>query len=47
MYTAGLDICRGAYKGEPQDDLFRFWQRLSNFRGEDDGTIDGDLRGEE
>ena len=47
MYVVGLDIAPGKYKGEPQEDLFCFWQRLSNFRGEDDSTIAWDLPGEE
>ena len=33
MYVVGLDISPGEYKGEPQEDLFCFWQRLSDFRG--------------
>ncbi len=47
MYRVGLDIGPGQYKGEPQEDLFCFWQRLSNFRGEDESTIEWDLPGEE
>ena len=47
MYVVGLDIGPGQYKGEPQEDLFCFWQRLNNFRGEDDSTIAWDLPGEE
>ena len=47
MYMVGLDISPGEYKGEPQEDLFCFWQRLSNFRGEDNSTIAWDLAGEE
>ena len=47
MYVVGLDIAPGKYKGEPQEDLFCFWQRLSNFRGEDNSTIAWDLAGEE
>lgn len=47
MYVVGLDIGPGVYKGKPREDLFCFWQRLSNFRGEDDSTIAWDLPGEE
>ena len=47
MYVVGLDISSGEYKGEPQEDLFCFWQRLSDFRGEDESTIAWDLAGEE
>ena len=47
MYVVGLDIAPGKYKGEPQEDLFCFWQRLSNFRGEDNSTIAWELAGEE
>ena len=47
MYVVGLDISPGQYKGEQQEDLFCFWQRLSNFRGEDESTIAWDLPGEE
>ena len=47
MYKVKLDIGPGQYKGEPQEDLFCFWQRLNNFRGEDDSTIAWDLPGEE
>ena len=47
MYVVGLDIGPGQYKGEPQEDLFCFWQRLNNFRGEDDSIIDWYLPGEE
>ena len=47
MYVVGLDIGPGEYKGEPQEGLFCFWQRLSNFRGEDDSTVAWDLPGEE
>ena len=47
MYVVGLDIGPGQYKGEPQEDLFCFWQRLNNFRGDDDSTIAWDLPGEE
>ena len=47
MYVVGLDIGPGQYKGEPQEDLFCFWQRLNNFREEDDSTIEWDIPGEE
>ena len=47
MYVGGLDIAPGKYKGEPQEDLFCFWQRLNDFRGEDDSTIAWDLPGEQ
>ena len=47
MYVVGLDIGPGEYKGKPREDLFCFWQRLSNFRSEDDSTIAWDLPGEE
>ena len=47
MYVIGLDIDPGQYSGEPQEDLFCFWQRLSDFRGEDESTIAWDLPGEE
>ena len=47
MYVVGLDIGPGQYKGEPQEDLFCFWQRLSDFRGEDESTIAWDLSGEQ
>ncbi len=47
MYVVGLDISPGEYKGEPQEDLFCFWQRLSDFRGEDESTIAWDLPGEQ
>ena len=47
MYVVGLDISPGEYKGEPQEDLFCFWQLLSDFRGEDESTIAWDLAGEE
>ena len=47
MYVVGLDIGPGQYKGEPQEDLFCFWQRLNNFRGEGDSIIDWYLPGEE
>ena len=47
MYVVGLDIGPGQYKGEPQEDLFCFWQRLNDFRGEDDSTIAWDLPGEQ
>ena len=47
MYVVGLDIGPGEYKGEPQEDLFCFWQRLNDFRGEDESTIAWDLAGEE
>lgn len=47
MYAAGLDIGPGEYKGKPQEDLFCFWQRLSDFRGEEDSTIAWNLAGEE
>ena len=35
MYVVELDIGPGQYKGEPQDDLFCFWQRLSSFAGDE------------
>ena len=47
MYVVGLDIGPGEYKGKPREDLFCFWQRLSNLRGGDDSTIAWDLPGEE
>ena len=47
MYVVGLDIGPGQYKGEPQEGLFCFWQRLNNFREEDDSTIEWDIPGEE
>ncbi len=47
MYVVGLDIGPGRYKGEPLEELFCFWQRLGDFRGEDDSTIAWDLPGEE
>ena len=47
MYVVGLDIGSGEYKGKPREDLFCFWQRMNNFRGEDDSTIAWDLSGEE
>ena len=47
MYLVGLDIGPGKYKGEPQENLFCFWQRLNNFREEDDSTIEWDIPGEE
>ena len=47
MYVVGLDISPGEYKGEPQEDLFCFWQRLNDFRGEDNSTIAWDLPGEQ
>ena len=47
MYVVGLDIAPGKYKGEPQEDVFCFWQRLNDFRGEDDSTIAWDLPGEQ
>ena len=47
MYVVGLDIGPGQYKGAPQEDLFCFWQRLNNFREEDDSTIEWDIPGEE
>ncbi|MCY3991313.1 MAG: spondin domain-containing protein [Caldilineaceae bacterium] len=47
MYVVGLDIGPGKYKGEPREKLFCFWQRLSNFRGEENSTVAWDLPGEE
>lgn len=47
MYVVGLDIGPGEYKGEPQEGLLCFWQRLSDFRGEDDSTVAWGLPGEE
>ena len=46
MYIVGLDISPGKYSGQPGEDLFCFWQRLKNFRGEDDSTIEWDIPGE-
>ena len=46
MYKVGLDIGPGVYEGKPEEGLFCFWQRLKNFRGEDDSTIEWDIPGE-
>ena len=46
MYLVEKDIGPGQYEGEPGEDLFCFWQRLNNFREEEDSTIEWDIPGE-
>ena len=46
MYIVGLDIDPGKYEGIPDDDLFCFWQRMKDFREEENSTIEWDLPGE-
>ena len=46
MYIVGLDIAPGKYEGIPDDDLFCFWQRMKDFREEENSTIEWDLPGE-
>ena len=47
MYIVGLDIGPGTYEGKPDEELFCFWQRLNNFREDDESTIEWDIPGEE
>lgn len=47
MYIVGLDIGPGSYEGKPDEDLFCFWQRLNNFREDDESTIEWDIPGDE
>ncbi len=47
MYVVGLDIGPGQYKGEPPEGLYCFWQRLKDFRLDQDSTIAWDIPGEE
>ena len=46
MYIVGLDLAPGKYEGIPDDDLFCFWQRMKDFREEENSTIEWDLPGE-
>ena len=46
MYLVEKDIGPGQYEGEPAEDLFCFWQRLNDFREEDDSTIEWDIPGD-
>ena len=45
MYMVGLDIGPGKYEGKPEEDLFCFWQRLNNFKEDDESTIEWDIPG--
>ena len=45
MYIVGLDIGPGAYEGKPDEELFCFWQRLNNFKEDDESTIEWDIPG--
>jgi len=47
MYLVDKDFGPGLYEGNPGDGLFCFWQRLSNFREEEDSTIEWDIPGDE
>ncbi len=47
MYLVDKDLGPGLYEGNPGDGLFCFWQRLSNFREEEDSTIEWDIPGDE
>ena len=47
MYIVGLDIGPGTYEGKPDEELFCFWQRLNNFKEDDESTIEWDIPGEE
>ena len=47
MYLVDKDLGPGMYEGNPGDGLFCFWQRLSNFREEEDSTIEWDIPGDE
>ena len=46
MYLVEKDIGPGQYEGEPAEDLYCFWQRLNDFREEDDSTIEWDIPGD-
>ena len=45
MYIVGLDIGPGTYEGKPDEELFCFWQRLNNFKEDDESTIEWDIPG--
>ena len=46
VYLVGKDLGPGKYEGNPGEALYCFWQRLSNFREEEDSTIEWGIPGE-